>query len=159
VTGEMRKTDGSVAFGGSAAYSSQTPRIRNTTLRENIRLGNKMSRKGGLARDLDRLLRGEITEAGKKGRDSCGELICILNWRARVSIARAAYSGSDAVLLDDSLSAVDTHAEKAMLEICILDGPLASKTRILITHAPLLNRTDYIYVMDSGTPQNIGRTQ
>ncbi|KZP05859.1 hypothetical protein FIBSPDRAFT_1053873 [Athelia psychrophila] len=43
--GEMRKTDSSVAFGGSVAYAPRTPRIRNTTLRENIRLGDKMTRK------------------------------------------------------------------------------------------------------------------
>jgi ATP-binding cassette, subfamily C (CFTR/MRP), member 1 len=71
--------------------------------------------------------------------------------QARVSLARAAYSGSDIVLLDDSLSAVDAYVGKSILDNCLLSGPLAGKTRILVTHAlHVLDRTDYIYVMDNG---------
>ena len=40
---------------------------------------------------------------------------------------------------------------KAILEECLLTGPLANRTRILITHALyVLDKTDYIYVMDDG---------
>ena len=72
--------------------------------------------------------------------------------QARVSLARAAYSHGDIVLLDDSLSAVDAYVGKKILEDCILNGPLAGKTRILVTHAlHVLDKTDYIYVMDNGS--------
>src|ERR1700733_13259985 len=72
-------------------------------------------------------------------------------FQARVSLARAAYSSSDVVLLDDSLSAVDAYVGKAILENCLLNGPLADKTRILVTHAlHVLDKTDYIYVMEDG---------
>ena len=68
-----------------------------------------------------------------------------------MSLARAAYSGADIVLMDDSLSAVDAYVGKAILENCLLSGPLADKTRILVTHAlHVLDKTDYIYVMDNG---------
>ena len=78
--------------------------------------------------------------------------------QARVSLARAAYSDSDIVLLDDPLSAVDAHVGKAILEECLLDGPLADKTRILVTHTlHVLARTDYIYVMDNGVIREEGR--
>jgi ATP-binding cassette subfamily C (CFTR/MRP) protein 1 len=71
--------------------------------------------------------------------------------QARVSLARAAYSQSDIVLLDDPLSAVDAYVGKAILENCLLKGPLADRTRILVTHAlHVLDKTDYIYVMDGG---------
>jgi ABC-type bacteriocin/lantibiotic exporter with double-glycine peptidase domain len=72
-------------------------------------------------------------------------------FQARVSLARAAYSSSDVVLLDDSLSAVDAYVGKAILENCLLNGPLADRTRILVTHAlHVLDQTDYIYVMEDG---------
>lgn len=68
-----------------------------------------------------------------------------------MSLARAAYSESDVILLDDPLSAVDAYVGKAILENCLLAGPLADRTRILVTHAlHVLDKTDYIYVMDSG---------
>jgi ATP-binding cassette subfamily C (CFTR/MRP) protein 1 len=71
--------------------------------------------------------------------------------QARVSLARAAYSNSDVVLLDDPLSAVDAYVGKSILENCLLTGPLANRTRILVTHAlHVLDKTDYIYVMDNG---------
>ena len=72
-------------------------------------------------------------------------------YKARVSLARAAYSDCDIVLLDDPLSAVDAHVGKAILEDCLLNGPLADKTRVLVTHAlHVLSKTDYIYTMDDG---------
>lgn len=53
--------------------------------------------------------------------------------------------------MDDPLSAVDSHVGKAILDNCILRGPLSSKTRVLVTHAlNVLDRTDYIYVMEGG---------
>ncbi|KAF4607269.1 hypothetical protein EYR38_001330 [Pleurotus pulmonarius] len=55
--------------------------------------------------------------------------------KARVSLARAAYSQTDIVLLDDPLSAVDAYVGKDILENCLLRGPLAGRTRVLVTHA------------------------
>lgn len=53
--------------------------------------------------------------------------------------------------MDDSLSAVDAYVGKQILENCLLDGPLADKTRVLATHAlHVLDKTDYIYVMENG---------
>ena len=88
---------------------------------------------------------GEHTEIGEKGINLSG------GQKARVSLARAAYSGADIVLMDDSLSAVDSHVGKKLLDGCLLQGPLANKTRVLVTHAlHVLDKTDYIYVMDEG---------
>ena len=95
--------------------------------------------------DLKMLPHGEETEIGEKGINLSG------GQKARVSLARAAYSNADIVLMDDSLSAVDSYVGKKLLENCLLRGPLANKTRVLVTHAlHVLDRTDYIYVMDEG---------
>ncbi|KAF8074105.1 hypothetical protein FPV67DRAFT_1666820 [Lyophyllum atratum] len=77
----------------------------------------------------------------------------------RVSLARAAYSKSDVVLLDGPLSAVDAYVGKAILDQCLLNGPLDDRTRILITHARhVLDKTDYIYTMDTASSPSRERT-
>lgn len=79
---------------------------------------------------------GEDTEIGEKCINLSG------GQKARVSLARAAYSDSDIILLDDPLSAVDG---ESILRVCLLSGPLAGKTRVLVTHdMHVLDRTDYI---------------
>jgi len=58
---------------------------------------------------------------------------------------------ADIVLLDDPLSAVDAHVGKAIMENCLLSGPLSHRTRVLVTHSlSALPYVDYIYVLDSG---------
>lgn len=53
--------------------------------------------------------------------------------------------------MDDPLSAVDSYVGKEILDNCILNGPMADRTRILVTHAlHILDKTDYIYLVDNG---------
>jgi ATP-binding cassette, subfamily C (CFTR/MRP), member 1 len=55
------------------------------------------------------------------------------------------------VLLDDPLSAVDAHVGKRIMDECLLNGPLSTQTRVLVTHAlHFLDKVDTIYVMDKG---------
>ncbi|RDX54457.1 multidrug resistance-associated ABC transporter [Lentinus brumalis] len=151
--GEMRKTRGDVVFSSTAAYVPQSAWIMNATLRQNIIFGQRedeakfrqIVKACCLEPDLEMLPNGEETEIGEKGINLSG------GQKARVSLARAAYSGADIVLMDDSLSAVDSHVGKKLLDGCLLHGPLANKTRVLVTHAlHVLDKTDYIYVMDEG---------
>ncbi len=125
----------------------------NATLRQNIVFGqpeddarlHDIIKACCLEPDLEMLPNGEQTEIGEKGINLSG------GQKARVSLARAAYSGADIVLMDDSLSAVDSHVGKKLLDSCLLRGPLADKTRVLVTHAlHVLDKTDYIYVVDEG---------
>ncbi|KAK7691491.1 hypothetical protein QCA50_004890 [Cerrena zonata] len=151
--GEMRKTRGYARFDSSVSYVPQTAWIMNATLRENILFGRETDehklqdiiRACCLEHDLEMLPHGEDTEIGEKGINLSG------GQKARVSLARAAYSDADIVLMDDSLSAVDAYVGKQILENCLLNGPLAAKTRVMATHAlHVLDKTDYIYVMDNG---------
>jgi ABC-type transport system involved in cytochrome bd biosynthesis fused ATPase/permease subunit len=65
-------------------------------------------------------------------------------------LARAVYSDHDIYLLDDPLSAVDSHVGKHIFKECIT-GSLAKKTRILVTHQlQYLPFMDQIIVMDKG---------
>ncbi|EPQ52804.1 multidrug resistance-associated ABC transporter [Gloeophyllum trabeum ATCC 11539] len=158
--GEMRRTKGNVIFGGSVAYAPQAPWIMNATLKENIVFGQpeddvwfqEVIRACCLEPDLKLLPHGQYTEIGEKGINLSG------GQKARISLARAAYARPDIVLLDDVLSAVDAWVGKSILDNCLIKGPLANSTRVLVTHAlHVLDKADYIYVLDHGVIREQGR--
>lgn len=71
--------------------------------------------------------------------------------KARISFARALYSDSDILLLDDLLSAVDVHVGKFMMTETLLKY-VREKTRILVTHALYyLKYVDKVLIMEGGT--------
>lgn len=160
--GEMRKTSGEVVINGKIAYVPQTAWIRNMTLKENVLFGQEFDelrfaetvKACCLEPDLAALTHGAETEIGEKGINLSG------GQKARVSLARAVYSQADISLLDDPLSAVDAYVGKYILENCLLNGPLATRTRVLVTHAlHVLDKSDYIYVMDNGVVAEEGTYQ
>ena len=59
--------------------------------------------------DLDILTGGDQTEIGEKGINLSG------GQKQRVSLARAVYNNADLYLLDDPLSAVDSHVGSTFL--------------------------------------------
>ncbi|KAJ7827865.1 multidrug resistance-associated ABC transporter [Mycena olivaceomarginata] len=155
--GEMRRTAGTVVFGGTMSYVPQTAWIRNATLRQNIIFGQEENEeKSSVHATWSAISKSCLTERkprqiGERGINVSG------GQKARISLARAAYSDTDILLLDDTRSAVDSFVGKAILEDCILRGPLADRTRILVTHAlHVLDKTDYIYIMDNGTIKEQG---
>ncbi|KZW01954.1 multidrug resistance-associated ABC transporter [Exidia glandulosa HHB12029] len=154
LAGEMRKTRGEVTLGGSVAYAPQTPWIVNATVKDNVVFGEELDderygrclRACALDQDIETLSHKDNTEIGERGITLSG------GQKARVSLARTAYSQADIVLLDDPLSAVDAHVGKHILKSCLLSGPLSDRTRILSTHAlHVLPFVDYIYVLERGT--------
>lgn len=67
------------------------------------------------------------------------------------------YSRSDIVLLDDPFSSLDAYVGKSLLDNCLLGGPLAGSTRLLVTHAlHVLEKTDYIYIVGDAKVQEQG---
>jgi ATP-binding cassette subfamily C (CFTR/MRP) protein 1 len=62
--------------------------------------------------------------------------------------------------MDDPLSAVDAYVGKSILDSCLLTGPLSTRTRVLVTHSlGLLEKTDRVYVMESGAIREEGAYQ
>lgn len=99
-----------------------------------------------MTQDIAMLPGGDQTEIGEKGINLSG------GQKQRVALARAVYSQADIYLLDDPLSAVDSHVGKHIFEKVIgPNGILASKSRLLVTHGiSYLPWVDNICVMDRG---------
>ncbi|NWS44058.1 MRP3 protein, partial [Probosciger aterrimus] len=161
--GEMEKLEGEVAVKGSVAYVPQQAWIQNATLKDNILFGQVFNDQKyqnvleacALKTDLEVLPGGDQTEIGEKGINLSG------GQRQRVSLARAVYSNSDIYLLDDPLSAVDSHVAKHIFDKVIgPDGVLKGKTRILVTHGiSFLPQVDHIIVLGDGKISEMGSYQ
>lgn len=94
-----------------------------------------------LEKDFKQFPYGDKTLVGERGVSLSG------GQRARINLARAVYSEADVYLLDDPLSAVDTHVGKHLFNECIMKY-LGNKTRILVTHQlQFLRKADLIVVM------------
>ena len=95
------------------------------------------------ARKLKRFPEGYSTMIGERGVTLSG------GQKQRISIARALIKQPNILLLDDSLSAVDTATEKEIQRN--LDEVLSGKTAIIITHRIFsLIQLDNILVLDDG---------
>ena len=71
--------------------------------------------------------------------------------KARVSLARALYSESSIILLDDPLSAVDAKVARDLFDLAIKGELVRGKTVVLVTHhLNFAKDADYIVVMDEG---------
>ncbi|PLB54684.1 putative ABC multidrug transporter [Aspergillus steynii IBT 23096] len=152
LAGEMRLTSGSVRMGTTRALCSQYAWIQNTSVKNNILFGheydetryNQVVDACALRSDLAMFPDGEQTEIGERGITISG------GQKQRLNIARAIYSNSELVLLDDPLSAVDAHVGKQIMDNAIC-GLLRDRCRVLATHQlHVLGRCDRIIVMDQG---------
>lgn len=148
--GELVPQSGSVQLGGQISYASQESWLFASTVRKNILFGqpyNKFRyyntvRVCALERDFEQFPMGDKTVVGERGVSLSG------GQRARINLARAIYRDSDMYLLDDPLSAVDTHVGKHLFQECIVRY-LKSKTRILVTHQiQFLKQADHIIVLN-----------
>jgi len=146
-----------------ASYCTQSPWVINDTLRGNILFGRTYDETRyqeiltvcALQDDIDILPAGDQTEIGERGINLSG------GQKARVALARAMYSPETRLLLlDDPLSAVDSHVGEHLFTQAI-EGPIShGKTRILVTHhVHILSRCDSVIVMDQGTVKHQGLYQ
>ncbi len=152
---EMGVIQGSVKLNGRVGYVSQSPWIQNATIRDNVVFDHKWDpvrfrrviEACCLTADLKSFPKGDMTEVGEKGVNCSGGQI------QRISLARAVYSNSDILLLDDVLSAVDAKVRKTLFDECIgPKGLLRDKTRILVvsTILGIAKQADKILILDNG---------
>nr|CAD7440049.1 unnamed protein product [Timema bartmani] len=152
--GEMDKLSGRVNTKGSIAYVPQQAWIQQATIQDNIMFGKPLDKMKyfkvieacALRNDLQILPGGDQTEIGEKGINLSG------GQKQRVSLARAVYRDTEVYLLDDPLSAVDSHVGKHIFENVIgPSGLLKHKTRVLVTHSiTYLPKVDMILVLKDG---------
>ncbi|CAG2060181.1 unnamed protein product [Timema podura] len=152
--GEMDKLSGRVNTKGSIAYVPQQAWIQQATIQDNIMFGKPLDKMKyfkvieacALRNDLQILPGGDQTEIGEKGINLSG------GQKQRVSLARAVYRDTEVYLLDDPLSAVDSHVGKHIFENVIgPSGLLKHKTRVLVTHGiTYLPKVDMILVLKDG---------
>ncbi|WVQ66384.1 uncharacterized protein L199_004564 [Kwoniella botswanensis] len=151
---EMKQVKGHTRLGGSISYVPQQAWVQSGSIRDNItffadsqdvdlRRVAEVIDACGLRSDVEAWPDKELTIIGERGVTLSG------GQRQRLSIARAAYEQSDIVLLDDPLSAVDAHVAHHLLDQCVLEGPMAGRTRVLVTHhLDVLPHADLVLVMD-----------
>ncbi|KAJ3094871.1 hypothetical protein HDU97_007515 [Phlyctochytrium planicorne] len=153
--GETHRLKGTLNRPANApiAYVPQSAWLINASIRENILFGQPLDatryrrviKACCLERDLELLEGGDLTEIGEKGINLSG------GQKQRISIARACYSTSPIVVLDDPLSAVDAPTAKLLMEGCVI-GLLEGRTRILVTNAAglAIPRCDHLFVVHAG---------
>ncbi|CAH1286470.1 unnamed protein product [Diabrotica balteata] len=149
---ELELQGGSVTVNGKVSYASQEPWLFGGSIRQNILFGekydqvkyNEVVRVCALQRDFTLFPHGDRTLAGERGVTLSG------GQRARINLARAVYKQADIYLLDDPLSAVDTHVGKHIFEECIC-GYLGNKCVVLVTHQlQYLKKIPNIYLLKNG---------
>ncbi|KAK4142388.1 P-loop containing nucleoside triphosphate hydrolase protein [Dichotomopilus funicola] len=155
---DMRQTGGHTRFATNRAYCPQYAWIQNASIRDNILFGKTYDpsfyadvvRACALLPDFDALPDGDQTEIGERGITLSG------GQKQRINIARAIYSDAGIVLLDDPLSAVDSHVGAHIFEQAIC-GLLKDKCRFLATHQlHFVSRCDQIVWMVDGKVEAVG---
>lgn len=158
---ECPTVSGKVTVSGKLAYCSQLPWIQNMTVRDNILGGESYDEERYTAAvdacdmrdDMQSFADGDETEIGERGINMSG------GQKQRVSLCRAVYSDADVFILDDVLSAVDSHVGHHIMHECIV-GALANKTRVLVLHQmQWIHHADYVAVVEDNTISHFGTYQ
>lgn len=109
----------------------------------NLAKAKEYAHYASIGKEIDAFPEGYETMVGERGVTLSG------GQKQRISIARALIKQPNVLLLDDSLSAVDTATEKAIQQN--LDKVLKGKSAIVITHRILaMIQFDHIIVLDEG---------
>lgn len=152
ILGELPVESGELVVNGKVSYASQEPWLFSGSVRQNILFGTPMDsvryktvvRKCALNRDFELWPNGDKTIVGERGMSLSG------GQKARINLARAIYRKANIYLLDDPLSAVDTHVSRHLFEQCIKDF-LKDKIVILVTHQlQYLQSVDQIILLEHG---------
>ncbi|SFH53996.1 ATP-binding cassette, subfamily B [Tindallia magadiensis] len=139
-------------------YVEQNSFVFSTSIYENIAFGKedhckedieRAAKLAGLHQDIVTFPEAYHTLIGERGVTLSG------GQKQRLAIARALVKNPPILILDDSLSAVDTQTEERILEG--IQSTIHSKTTIIIAHRiSTLKYCDKILVLDNGKPSEYG---
>ncbi|KAJ5573698.1 uncharacterized protein N7459_008125 [Penicillium hispanicum] len=145
----------------SIAYCAQEAWLVNATVKENIVFASPYNEKRyravlkacALERDIAILDAGDQTLVGEKGISLSG------GQKQRISLARAVYSSARHLLLDDCLSAVDSHTAKHIFRQALTGPLMLNRTCILVTHNVALTvpQAEHVVVLENGKVSAQGR--
>ena len=139
---------------GAIGFVNQEPFLFSTTLAENVAFGargaqaerDRVAEAASVARldkDLAQFPQGYDTPVGERGITLSG------GQKQRVAIARALVIDPQILVLDDALSAVDTHTEEEILDR--LSDVMARRTAIIVSHrVSTIRSADQIVVLHEG---------
>ncbi|KAH8201484.1 hypothetical protein TruAng_004332 [Truncatella angustata] len=157
ILGELHMTSGTVHLATSSiSYCDQTPWLRNISIRDNITGPLRFEKDWyaqvvsacALDRDFTSFPCGDQTLVGSGGISLSG------GQRQRVGLARAVYSRSALVLLDDVFSGLDDTTSAAVFSALLGDGGLLRNRNITVlfaTHSiQFLNNADFVTVLELG---------
>jgi len=138
----------------SVAYCAQQAWLVNDTIKQNIVFASPWNRARyeavieacALRKDLEVLESGDATLVGEKG------IVVSGGQKQRISLARALYCNARFVLLDDCLSAVDSHTAQHIFDHCINGSMMKNRTCILVTHniSLTLAGAKHVVLLDNG---------
>jgi len=138
----------------TCAYVAQQAWLVNGTVKDNILFSAPFDKERyrdaivacALERDLEILDNGDETLVGEKGITLSG------GQKQRISLARAVYSNSKHILLDDCLSAVDSHTAQWIFTNCIMGPLMKHRTCILVSHniSLCVPSSDFVVMMVNG---------
>ncbi|KAH7145916.1 hypothetical protein B0J13DRAFT_525434 [Dactylonectria estremocensis] len=148
------RPDPETNLANTIAYVAQAAWLVNADIKDNILFSAPFDEQRyrsvivacALERDLQILDNGDETLVGEKGITLSG------GQKQRISLARALYSNSAHLLLDDCLSAVDSHTAQWIFSNCIKGPLMRNRTCILVTHNVQLcvPSAHYVVLMDNG---------
>jgi len=136
---------------GAIGYVPQEPFLFSTTIAENVAFGaiedgSDWRAAAAVARldaDIDDFPEGFQTTVGERGITLSG------GQKQRAALARALLMDPRILVLDDALSAVDTHTEEEILSR--LRGVMRQRTSIVVSHRiSTIRDADLILVLDHG---------
>lgn len=149
---------------GAIGVVPQEPFLFSATIEQNITFGRERERRDAapgsslrtidervfevaeisrLARDVADFPQGYLTRVGERGITLSG------GQKQRTALARALYIAPRVLVLDDAMSAVDTHTEHEILEG--LRGVRQGRTTLIVSHrVSTVRDADHIVVLEGG---------
>ena len=135
ILSEIPYCQGSLEINATVTNVEQEPVIFSTTIKENILFGlpfhsskyKNVIRCCCLEEDMNEMIDQDGTDVGERGLALSG------GQKIRIALARALYSESDVLLLDDPFSAVDAKVGMRMYDQ-LVKNVIGTRIVILITH-------------------------